>query len=292
MPVIKKRVINSDSRDSTNPATATATGNARTRKTLNLERFTPSENLIDYSFIVYGEKKIGKTTLLGEFPGAYHFMFERNDSYSLHKSDIAVWEDFVELVPQFNTSAFKLAVIDNGRNAYNLALESAGRKHGFEHPGGQNDHGAAWAKVEKELYSSMRSLMQNGKGFCVLCHEVDKEVTTVSGVKFNKIMPDLPAAAARLFTGEAYNIFYYYREGTSRWLQILGDEYCLAGHRMKNHFLTTEGEAVWRIPMGESEGESYKNLMNAFNNKQKEANKPKTFAEKREALKKILKSTD
>jgi len=287
MPIIKKRII-ANSTTQTNPATASAS--VRSNAKLNLDRFEPSQNLIDYAFIVYGERKIGKTTLLGEFDGAYHFMFERNDSYNLHKSDIATWEDFVALVPQFNTSNFKLAVVDNGRNAYSLALDCAGRKHGFEHPGGQNDHGAAWAKVEKELYSPMRSLMQNGKGFCVLCHEVDREVKTISGVTFNKIMPDLPAAAARLFTGEAYNIFYYYREGTSRWLQILGDEYCLAGHRMRGHFLTPSGEAIWRIPMGENEKESFVNLMQAFNNKQKEAFKPKSFEEKREQLKKVPKA--
>jgi len=237
---------------------------------LATNKFKPSDNFFDYNVLIYGQRKIGKTTLAAECPDSYFFFFEPNDSYELYKSDIRTWDDFIFLADEFSKGnhAYRTAIIDTGRPCYDLALQYACKKHGFEHPGGQNDRGMAWAKVKTEFEIPVRKLMNAKTGFIVVAHESQEEVTTRTGQVFHQIRPDLPSAASRLFANEIYNIFYYYKDDEGRWLQIEGDEYVQCGHRMRGHFLTPAGERVIRIPMGNSEKDGYRNLMRAFDNKQ------------------------
>jgi hypothetical protein len=273
MAVVKKKVAPQGSADSAAPASeASATASVPRYQIPHLatNKFKPSGNFFDYNILIYGQRKTGKTTLASQCPEAYFFFFEPNDSYELFKSDIQNWEDFNFLADEFSKGKhqFRTAIIDTGRPCYNMALQHACKKHGFEHPGGQNDRGMAWAKVTQEFELPVRKLMNAKTGFIVIAHESQEEVQTRTGGVFNQIRPDLPSAAARLFANEIYNIFYYYKDIDGRWLQIEGDEYIQAGHRMRGHFLTPTGERVIRIPMGNSEVDGYRNLMRAFDNKQ------------------------
>lgn len=236
---------------------------------LSTKKSQPSGELYRYPIVIYGEKKIGKTTLLSQFPSAYSFMFEPNDSYALYKDDILNWEDFSDLTTQFlqGKHDYKSCWIDNGRNCYNMVFDFVCKKNGVDYPP-ENDFGRLWKKIEQEFTITIRRLMQSSYGFGVTCHETTKDIETRTGRTFVEVKPDLPAQAMRLFVGEIYNVFYYYYEGSERFLQIQGDDYITAGHRMKNHFLTPNGEIIHKIPMGTCEEDAYSNLIRAFNNEQ------------------------
>ena len=274
MAVVKKKVAPSQSASVSEQSAAPTQESAAVPRYqiphLSTNKFKPSGNFFDYNILIYGQRKIGKTTLAAECPSAYFFFFEPNDSYELFKSDIQNWDDFNFLASEFVKGGhdYRTAIIDTGRPCYTMALQHACKKHGFEHPGGQNDRGMAWAKVTTEFELPVRKLMNAKTGFIVIAHESQEEVTTRTGQVFHQIRPDLPSAAARLFANEIYNIFYYYKDTEGRWLQIEGDEYIQCGHRMRGHFLTPSGERVNRIPMGNDEKTSYRNLMRAFDNKQ------------------------
>ncbi len=244
---------------------------------LSTKRFTPSGALSDFNILIYGEPKIGKTLLADQFPGAYFFLFEPNDSYPLLKSDITDWDQFEELVDQFIGGGHdaKTAVCDGMRTGYDIALASAGAKHGFDHPGGMNDRGSSWDKVKKTFVRPLRKLMSAKTGSIFVCHEYQKDIETASGRTFVKVQPDLSGQASSFVVGNTYNIFYYHYDEGKRWLQIEGDEFIVAGHRMLGHFRTTKGEPVYRIPMGSSPEEAFANLRKAFDNKQTEAFRPK-----------------
>lgn len=244
---------------------------------LATERFTPSGDLSDYNILIYGVPKIGKTLLADQFPGSYFFLFEPNDSYPLLKSDINDWGQFEALVEQFvaNQHTARTAVCDGLRTGYDLALTFAGEKHGFDHPGGRNDHGSSWDKVKKTFVRPLRKLMSAKYGSIFVCHEYQKDIETASGRTFVKIQPDLSGQAASFVVGNTYNIFYYYFDEGKRWLQIEGDEFVTAGHRMTGHFRALDGQPVYRIPMGHSPEEAFRNLKNAFDNKQPESCRPK-----------------
>jgi len=166
--------------------------------------------------------------------------------------------------------------VDTGGVAYDLALDYACQTYGFDHPGGQNDYGQSWNKVKKEFVIPMRWLLTCGTPLVVLAHEKEKEIETRSGRKFVKMCPNFSKGADEFFTSQIDNVFYYLYEKNQRWLQIEGDEYITAGHRIRNHFLTSSGERVFKVPMGNSEEEAFMNLMTAFNNEQECSYAPET----------------
>lgn len=252
-------------------------GKGRKVAKLATKRFVPSGSLSDYNILIYGEPKIGKTLLADQFPGAYFFLFEPNDSYGLLKSDINDWDQFEDLVDQFVDGGHDAAtaVCDGMRTGYDIALASAGAKHGFDHPGGMNDRGSSWDKVKKTFVRPLRKLMSAKFGSIFVCHEYQKDIETASGRTFVKVQPDLSGQAASFVVGNTYNIFYYHYDEGQRWLQIEGDEFIVAGHRMLGHFRTTKGDPVYRIPMGNSPEEAFANLQKAFDNKQADAFRPK-----------------
>lgn len=299
-PVKKLKVAQGESTSSSSESTKeekiyTKTVNTgREKKSLSLVKHSPSHNLFDYPQVVYGERKIGKTSLVSMYGSEkkdspiYAFMFEENRSYELFMTEVTEWQDFLDVVPEFLSGKhnFKACWLDNVRNAYDMALAHACKKFGFEHPGRQNDHGDSWNKVYLEFCSPVRQLLSSKYAMMVTCHEAEKEIETRSGRKFLKMSPDLTNQASRLITGELYNVFYYHYVGNERFLQIQGDEYITAGHRMEGHFLTIEGETVFKIPMGKSKEEAYENLMRAFNNQQKETFKDAVEPKVGEHLKK------
>lgn len=250
--------------------------------TLPTEKYTPSGSLGDYPILIYGERKIGKTTLASQFPMNMFLCFEPNDSYELYKRDIQNWEDFTSLASQLlkkGTHKFKTVTIDTGELSYQSAFEHACIENEFKHPQ-DAPYGKGWAAIRSTFYPPMLNLMKSSLGFIVICHEKEKEIETRGGRVFLKMCPDLSKQSDSLYTAQIYNIFYYFFEDGERWLQILGDDYITAGHRMKGHFLTPTGERVHKIPMGDSEEEGYKNLMDAFNNKQKKSYAPEEIEEK------------
>lgn len=265
----------------------------RVRVTLPTKRSKPSRLIGDYTWLIYGEKKIGKTSLVSHFPNCFHLMFEPGGrALSIFQRAIPDWEYFQEYVKLLEKGDhdFRTVCVDTGQMSYDLAFEYACRVYGFQYPS-ESDYGKDWNKVKRTFQDPHRLLLSLGLGYVVIAHIVEKKIEPRNGPKFDAICPDLSGRAEKFYTGIIDNIAYYHYRGNKRFLQIRGDDYVQAGTRCEENFLTPKGEPVCMIPMGNSSKEAYQNLMKAFNNKQSETYRPAEVKKgvKKTAVKKKVK---
>ncbi len=244
---------------------------------LPTKKSKPSTNIEDYSFLIYGQKKIGKTTLASQFNDPVFFNFENGTkSLRVYSLEIPNWLHARHYAEQLALTdhPYKTAVIDTGKICYSQCMSQVGKENGFAHPGGQNDFGASWSKVNNEFLDWNISLANGGMGTLVLAHERIKEVKGAGGREYTVVEPELSGSAMEFYHGSIDTILYYRSIRGERFVTVRGDESITAGTRCKHNFLTPSGKPIFHIPMGESEEEAYENLVKAFNNKQK-----KTYAE-------------
>lgn len=276
---------------------------------LPIVKSTPSINLLDYTWLIYGRKKIGKTTLLSMFPKCLHFMWEPGaEAISIFKVPkkrpaLKSWQEGLDVLDDLEEHnkeeqyQFRTACFDTGERAWKRCMQHMEKELGG-HPGEKKDFGASWDKVSQEFQDAHLRISVLGMGFVVIAHETEKEFEDWDGRMYDQIRPKFSKGVADFYEGVIDNICYYHFVGRERFLQIRGDQHVVAGTRIDGRFLTPEGERIWKelrnvsevkdkeefrtmsrrlkkhqiikIPMGFTPMEAYVNLCDAFNNKQTE----------------------
>jgi hypothetical protein len=244
-------------------------------------RSEPSARLQDYSWLIFGAKKIGKTALVSRFGKTIFFQFEPGyASLAVYKTELITdWgmaKHYVKKLKEVNR--FTMACIDPGNTAYDRCLEWKSKQLNIQHPGKVKDYGASWKAVNEEFQSFHRQLAALGLGVTVICHERIFERETFDGVQYDYVGPKLSEGTEEYYAGTTDIIAHYHYVGDKRYLQIRGDQYTACGLRCDTpenpHFRTVNGDEVYKIPMGSSVDEAYSNVLRAFNNEQKRANRP------------------
>ena len=244
-------------------------------------------NILDFIYLIYGPKKVGKTkfsSLFGADEGTTYFlMFEKLANHlSIRQTLMADHIDpkTKELVPAWlYAEAFLESLINDPRGIrtlcpdgmlamYEKAFKQGCKEGGFKHPSGQNDYGLSWDKVKDTFYRYVDRLIESPFGLVFNCHDIALQQERFDGIR-TQIVPNLPKYADEFVRHKIDNIFYMHIRGKGkRWLQLRGDENVYAACAPEKNFLTTNGEPVWMIPMGDSAEEGYKNFVKAFNNQQ------------------------
>lgn len=242
--------------------------------TLPTQKSTPKKEITDYTFFIYGERKIGKTSLLSQF-NAFMLEFEPGGgALELYQRPVPIWEHFLQYLDLLLTdNEYSSVCIDTGKTAYDICLDYCSRIYGFSHPGEMEDYGASWGKVNSEFQRAHNKLFSLGKGVIVIAHSTIRKIESYSGIKCDTIVPDLSGGSVAYYQAIMDNIFYYQFVKSERFLRIRGDELITAGTRCKYNFKTPKGDAIYFIPMGNSEEQGYRNLVRAFNNKQEKTYK-------------------
>lgn len=243
---------------------------------LPTEASAPSDHLGDYTILIHGSKKIGKTSLASKFPNAFGCMFEPGaEGLYMKHLGCPTWQHYKQIQDKLDADPTycDTLIIDTGSLAYDRCMEYACAKAGIEHPGDEG-FGKGWDRVKKELVREMNRAMLRKCGTIVLCHTKLEEVETITGRTYNKLVPDLSGQAQGYFSAAIDIIGYYHLIDNKRWLQIREDDYAVAGCRPETHFLTQKGEQVFKIPMGNNSQEAYDNFVKAFENRQEESYAP------------------
>lgn len=259
---------------------------------LPVEKSIPSEKLYDYTWLIYGAKKIGKTSLAAQFgEKSLFFMFEQGaKSLSVYQVNCNTWDntlkylDLLEKQKENGTLKYNTIVIDTAFEAYQRCFDYVCKREKIEYPR-EDNFGKDWKKISNEFNSFQQRILGLNIGMVVLCHETKKEETTFSGQKFDMVMPNLPKAIDSIYRAQIDNVVWYHYRGKDRFLTIKGSDYALAGiaAQVDKKFCTPKGEPIFAIPMGNSPSEGFKNLNKAFNNLQNQ-----TFKEETERQEKSL----
>lgn len=223
----------------------------------------PVDSLLAYSMLLYGREKIGKTTLASMYEDALFLMCEPGGkSLEIYQIPINNWSEILEVLKLLkeNPGKFKTIVIDTVDLAFHYCQDYVCKSLAISHPS-EEDYGKGWAAVKDEFSRVMTEIQKIGRGVLFISHAEEKEIRRRSGEVSDRIQPTLSKQGRRVLEPMVDIWAYYcYTPDGKRELIIRGDADIAAGCRITNHFV-----GISRIPMGTSEKEAYKNLLQAFN---------------------------
>jgi hypothetical protein len=235
----------------------------------------PPTRFSDYSMLIYGRKKIGKTTLCAQLPNPYFISTEPGTkALRVRSSNVTSYQDISALMDQLEAKFAggekycDTLVIDTVDLVYDLAWNKVCKDKMINHPSEEKDFGATWKEIRDLFRSVVTRALRLGCGVVFLSHDTEKEVELPDGEKIERRMPTMAARALNEIEGIVDVIgFYDYADGL-RYLRIKGSDTLVAGCRCVENFRTPDGERVEEIPMGDDEKQSAKNLQLAFDNRQ------------------------
>lgn len=247
---------------------------------IKLARRVPVNDPWRYTYVILGEKKIGKTTFAIEDSEEFVLQFDRPQlSQSIREEHI---EDFTKLTAVVDALEklaeeegedfpFNRIVIDGVGGMWQCVTDACLKHFRIKHPS-EEEWGAGWHWIRDrftELVDRLNMFKVNhGCGVLYIAHSEWKEVRKRGAPSVEKLKAELPPKCESILEGKADMWALYDYSGPERILVIQGDESVSAGHSIDGHFLTPAGDKVREIPMGNSPEEALANFLTAFNNKQ------------------------
>ena len=251
---------------------------------LPTEPIEPSNDLGAYSWLLYGQKKIGKSTLASLFPSAIFLMFEPGaKALRIYRVDCGTWEDalgylkLLEDQKQAGTLKFKTVVLDTGFEMQKKCQTHILKELGIDYPR-ENNFGKDWSAISTELRRFHDRIFNLGLGVVILCHETVKELQDYKGNKYDQVIPLLAKSSDDYYRAVVDNVCWYHYRGKDRFLQVKGSDMAMAGVALQadKFFKTPRGEQIYAIPIPSDPKRGMQAIQDAFNNKQSKSYKDET----------------
>jgi hypothetical protein len=235
-----------------------------------------SSDIRDFSVLVHGEKKIGKTTLFAQEKMALFLEFDPEQrALRIFQRQVPNWPHYEAYVAKIEERAkagklkFRTVVVDGVDLMFRSCFEWCCKHMAINHPNEERDFGQSWDFIRKRFQDGVLRLMRvPGIAVRFICHSKWKETERRHGGKFEKLVPNLTGQAEEVLIGLVDVWAAYLYDGKLRVLVVKGDERTGAGHRVDHCFRTADGRAVAEIYMGRSPADAYANLKAAFANEQ------------------------
>lgn len=244
----------------------------------------PPSKLSDYTLLIYGRKKAGKTSLCSKMPNPFFISTEPGTkALRVRAANVKTFKDILSILTQLEAK-FKAGekycdtlVWDTIDLVYEMAFDHVCKTKMINHPSEEKDYGQTWREISSEFRSAVLRSLRLGCGVVFLSHDTEKEVEVPDGLdedgtpKVKAVMrrtPTMVAKALNEIEGLVDVIGFYEYDGARRCLHIAGREDLVAGCRCEENFLTPGGERVLSVPMGDSAQEAVDNLQSAFTNLQ------------------------
>lgn len=233
---------------------------------LPLERSKPLPDLADYAVLLFGAKKIGKTTLVSCFDQVLFLMSEPGGKgLSIYQRPVTSWDEFRGYVKLLvRDTRFKGVCVDTVDLVFKQCEAWVCRKLGISHPSDE-EWGKGWGAVKDEFTREVQKLLSCGKGVFFISHSTEREIKSRDGRKYDRIQPTMSGQARDVIEGFVDLWAYYDYEGGRRVLTIRGNDEVMAGCRLRDRFMWKDRE-VTQIDMGTSVEEGHTNFIQCFNN--------------------------
>ena len=157
----------------------------------------PSDDPMQYSILLYGPTKVGKSTFASQADKAIFLASEPGlNALSVFKVDISSWPELLAACKALDTEEheFKTIVLDTIDNLYEFCLDHvcAGLKdkdgnHTITHPTDLG-YGKGWSAVNMEFKRVLTKLAAMPQGLILISHSKPQVIETKTG-EYTKTIP-------------------------------------------------------------------------------------------------------
>jgi hypothetical protein len=157
--------------------------------TLPTAKQKKSTNPFDYTILIYGDPKIGKSEACSRIPDALFIQTEPGiKNLEVFTTPlIETWEEFLDVAKDMSEGkhSFKTIVVDTLDGMYQLCARYICKQNGWKHES-ELDYGRGYTRVKLELMRVLNKLAGLPTGLVLVGHAKEKEVKTRTGT-FDRI---------------------------------------------------------------------------------------------------------
>lgn len=169
----------------------------------------PKNSLADLTVLVYGQTKIGKTTLCSQADGALFLATEPGlNALDVYQAPILNWDDLLNACAEISEGnhPFKTVIIDTIDNAYKFCTDYVLKKFKIEHESDLG-YGKGYAIVNNEFQRVLTKLAFLPCGLFLISHAKEMEMDSRTG-KYTRVVPTLPDKARKIVLGMADMVLF------------------------------------------------------------------------------------
>jgi hypothetical protein len=169
-------------------------------------------SIYDYTTLIHGVPKIGKSTFCAEMEGALFIPFEPGlDALSVHQIPVEKWTDLGEIYSLLKTGDhnFKVVIWDTASAAYDLCLAHIAEIRGT-HPENE-DYGKGWNAVNAKFVNGVSKFASLPTGLVLISHSKELNLKSRTG-EYIKMVPAFSPTLRNMLNRTVATTLYFSTE--------------------------------------------------------------------------------
>jgi hypothetical protein len=208
---------------------------------LPTKKSQPKQRLEDYSMLIYGHWKIGKSTFCSQMDNPLFLATEPGlEALEVYQVPVPNWGTFLNVCNEIakGNHSYKTIVIDTVDNLWKACSEYIKEQQSIQHESDLG-FGKGWQMVKDEFFRALRKLALLPYGLVMTSHVDIVEIKTPSSIT-NKAVPTIPNSARTMILGWVDMILYcesvVTKDGEVRVIHTQPSQEWEAGDRTENAF--------------------------------------------------------